>query len=223
MEDQRRRAYESVRGRDLAAAADAAESDDPDRAMMLRLFAAYRDALEPELPTMELVYPNLLFDDRMVFERGERTIVVQWMGRGNTDGDAVVWLPDDRLLIAGDLLVAPIPYAFDSPMVDWVGTLGRVADLGAEIIVPGHGAVQRDTRYIAQVASLLEATITAVREAYAAGVGYDDLAAAVDLAAEERRFTGGDAARAYAWRSYYVDPGLKSAWTSLGYPVPEGR
>jgi len=221
MEDQRRRAYEAVRGRDLATAADAIEANDPDRAMTLRLFAAYRDALEPELPTLELVYPDLLFDDRMVFERGERTIVVQWMGRGNTDGDAVVWLPDDRRLIAGDLLVAPIPYAFDSPMVDWVGTLARVADLGAEIIVPGHGAVQRDMRYLAQVASLLDATIATVRDAHAAGVGYDHLAAAVDLTAQERRFTGGDAARAYAWRSFYLEPGLKSAWTSLGYPVPQ--
>ncbi len=223
MEDQRRSAYESVRGRDILGAAAEVEAEDPERAIGLRLFAGYRDALEPELSTMELVYPDFIFDKRMVFQRGGRTIVVQWMGRGNTDGDAVVWLPNDELVITGDLLVAPIPYAFDSPMVEWVGTLDQLAKLGAETIVPGHGAVQRDRRYLVQVASLLEATIAAVQDARAAGVGYDDLPDAVDLGAYERRFTGGDRMRTYAWRSYYYEPGLRSAWTSLGYPVPEGQ
>ncbi len=221
MEDQRRSAFESVAGRDILAAAAAVEAEDPERAIMLRTFAGYRDALEPELPTMELVYPDLMFDERLVFERGERTIVVQWLGRGNTDGDAVVWLPEEKLLITGDMLVAPIPYAFDSPMVEWVGTLRKAAELGAETIVPGHGAVQNDATYLDQVTTLLEATLAAVRDAQAAGVGYEVLAEAVDLGEYERLFTGGDVTREYAWRSYYLQPGLASAWRSLGYPVPD--
>lgn len=221
MEDQRRRTYESIRGRDLHRVADSIEGDDPQRAIGLRMFAGYRDALDPELATMELVYPDLVFDDRLVFDRGGRTIVVQWMGRGNTEGDAVVWLPDDKLLISGDVLVAPIPYAFDSPIVEWIGTLQRLAELGADRIVPGHGALQRDTGYLTQVASLLEATVAAVREARSAGVAYGELPDAVDLGRYEREFTGGDAVRTYAWRSFYYEPGLKSAWVSLGYPVPD--
>lgn len=134
-----------------------------------------------------------------------------------------MWLPEDKLLITGDMLVAPIPFAFDSPMVEWVRTLGRAAELGAEVIVPGHGAVQHDTRYLVQVTALLEATIAAVQDARAAGVQYEDLPKAVDLGEHERRFTGDDAVRTYAWRSYYYEPGLRSAWTSLGYPVPDDR
>jgi cyclase len=159
----------------------------------------------------------------MVFERGERTIVLQWLGRGNTDGDVLVWLPKDDVLITGDVLVVPIPYAFDSPMVEWVDTLGRVADMGAATIVPGHGAVQRDTRYLERVVSLLEATIAAVRSAHTAGVGYAELSEAIDLGEHERLFAGGDPERTFAWRSFYFSPGLKSAWTSLGFPVPEGE
>jgi len=221
MEDQRRKTFESVQGRDILAAADAIEAEDPERAIGLRMFAGYRAALEPELPTMKLVYPDVVFDERMVFEREGRTIVVQWMGRGNTDGDVLVWLPEDRVLITGDVLVAPIPYAFDSPMVDWIETLGKVAKIEAEIIIPGHGAVQEDTRYLERVVSLLEATVLAVREANAAGVDYGDLVESVDLEEHERLFTRGDPLNNYAWRSFYLDPGLASAWTSLGYPVPD--
>jgi len=92
---------------------------------------------------MQLVYPDLVFADRLEFERGERRIVLQWMGRGNTDGDVIVWLPEDDVQITGDLLVAPIPFAVGSPMVDWISTLGRLRKLGAGTIIPGHGAVQR--------------------------------------------------------------------------------
>jgi glyoxylase-like metal-dependent hydrolase (beta-lactamase superfamily II) len=221
LEDQRREAYERVAGRDILAAAEAVEAEDPDRAIDLRGFAGYRDALEPELPTMELVYPDLLFDEEMVFKRGERSIVVSWLGRGNTDGDALVWLPHDQVLITGDMLVAPVPFAFDSPIDDWIDTLGKVAELGAETIVPGHGAVQRDSRYLDQVRRLLEATLSAVREAKEEGVAYADLDQAVELGELERLFTGGDPVRAHAWRYFYLTPGLKSAWSSLGYPVPE--
>ena len=36
-------------------------------------------------------------------------------------------------------------------------------------------------------------------------------------------FTGGDPFRAQAWRAFYLEPGLKSAWVSLGYPAPEAE
>lgn len=220
MEDQRRTTYASLEGRDLLAAADAAEADDPQRAIGIRVFAGYREALEPELPTMELVYPDLVLDERMVFERGERTIVLEWPGHGNTDGDVVVWLPDDDVLITGDILVSPVPYAFDSPMLEWIATLAIVREFGAGTLIPGHGAVQHDTQYLDRVVTLLAATLEAVATARAGGVQYADLATSVDLSDQEALFTAGDAMRTYAWNSYYLTPGLGSAWASLGYPVP---
>ncbi|UCF39669.1 MAG: hypothetical protein JSW43_07930, partial [Gemmatimonadota bacterium] len=97
----------------------------------------------------------------------------------------------------------------------------RMARLDAETIVPGHGSVQRDAGYLERVRALLAGTVAVVRDAHDAGVGYDDLAEAVDLSAYEEEFTEGDPLRTYAWRSFYVTPGLPSAWASLGYPVPE--
>lgn len=221
LEDNRRTWYSNSSASDLREAAAAAEADDPGRAIDLRLSAGYREALLPELPGLQLAYPDLVFADRMEFERGERRIILQWMGRGNTDGDLIVWLPEDDVLITGDLLVAPVPYAFDSPMVEWVGTLGRLNELGAGTVIPGHGAVQRGNGYLEQVVSLFELTLAAVRDANAAGVEYADLAEAVDLGESQTLFTQGNPIRTFAWRHYYYEPGLASAWASLGYPVPE--
>lgn len=223
MEEDRRIAFDAARSHDLEAAAKAVEADDPDRAFGLRLFAGYRDALEPELATMDLVYPDTLVDERMLFERGNRTIVVQWMGPGNTDGDLIIWLPDDKVAIVGDLLVAPIPFAFDSPMVPWIETLEKVGRLGARTLIPGHGPLQHDTRYLEHVVALLRATVDAVRKARMEGTEYPRLVDEIDVSEQERLFAGGDPLRAYAWRSFFLDPGLKSAWVSLGYPVPEAK
>jgi len=220
MEDQRREAYGSVDVGELRRAADSFEENDPNSAIGYRIYADYVEALLPELSTMELEYPDTVFEDSLVYEFGNRTIHLKWLGRGNTDGDVVVWLPEDRVLVTGDILVAPIPYAFDSPMLDWIRTLEQVATLDAATIIPGHGSVQHDKRYLGLVQSLLESTVNAVRNAHDNGTAYADLANAVDLSEYESEFTDDDPERAWAWRAYYVSPGVKSAWSSLGYPLP---
>lgn len=219
MEDGRREAYAQADVETLLNIAAAQE--DPARAFAYRTYAGYVGALQPELPALQLVYPDTVFESTLYFNSGGRRIFVEWLGRGNTDGDIIVRLPDDDLLITGDILVAPIPFAFDSPMTDWIATLEKLIAIDAGTIVPGHGAVKPDHAYAAQVLELLRTTLDEVKAAHDRGVGYEDLASEVDLSEFEVRFTNGDPEKSFAWNAYYETPGLKSAWVSLGYPLPE--
>ena len=106
-------------------------------------------------------------------------------------------------------------------MTDWVETLDAIEALDAATIIPGHGPVQDDASYLRSVRGLLADTLAKVQEAREAGVDYAALEDAVDLADMAARFTNGNAEQEFAWQSYYLKPGLKSAWASLGYPVPE--
>lgn len=221
MEEQRREAYAGVDLEKLQRKASELDATDPATAIGYRVYGGYVAALRPELPTFVLEYPDTVFDDTLVLELGNRRVELQWLGRGNTDGDIVAWLPDDELLITGDLLVAPIPFAFDSPMADWGATLRRLGDFDAAIIVPGHGEPQRDGGYLASVLRLIEATTSRVQAAREEGAAYEDLAVAVRLEDFRDEFAGDSRERQWAWASYFVAPGLKSAWASLGYPVPE--
>jgi glyoxylase-like metal-dependent hydrolase (beta-lactamase superfamily II) len=220
MEDQRREAYAEVDLDALRHRISDPDALDPDTAIAYGVYAGYVAALRPELAMLQLEYPDTVFDESLVFQFDNRRIELKWLGHGNTEGDAVVWLPRERVLISGDLLVAPIPFAFDSPIPDWIVTLQRLADFDADLIIPGHGAPQYDQRYLLQVKSLLEATTDAVRAAREAGVAFDELAASVDLGDFRSLFAGDDRQRLWAWESYLLGPGLKSAWTSLGYPLP---
>ena len=219
LEDGRREAYAQVEVEQIYAAAD--QLDDPLQAINYRKYAQYIEALKPELPTLELVYPDTVFEDDFVIDGGNRRIEIRWLGRGNTDGDVVVHLPDDDVLITGDLLVLPVPFAFDSPMSEWVTTLETLAGIGAGTIVPGHGPVQKDDNKINQLRDLIKATLTRVQAAHDGGTTFAELPDVVDLSVFEQRYVNGDDERLVAWQSFFVSPGLKSAWSSLGYVVPE--
>jgi glyoxylase-like metal-dependent hydrolase (beta-lactamase superfamily II) len=91
-----------------------------------------------------LTVPNVVFDRELTLELGGREVRLLWLGRGHTEGDAVVFLPGERVLFAGDLVEAgAAPYCGDAFFQDWLVTLERVRELRAEVLVPGRGPAVR--------------------------------------------------------------------------------
>ncbi len=92
-----------------------------------------------------LTRPTDTFADAMTLDLGNRRVELRYLGRGHTSGDIVVWLPDERVLFAGDLVEAQAaPYMGDSYPGEWSSTtLDAVAGLGAEQLVGGRGPVVR--------------------------------------------------------------------------------
>lgn len=88
-----------------------------------------------------LTHPTVTFADEMRVTLGDREVVLSFVGRGHTEGDAIVWLPEERILFAGDLVeAAATPYCGDAFLNDWrASTLDRVAALDARVLVPGRG------------------------------------------------------------------------------------
>ena len=92
-----------------------------------------------------LTWPTATFTDRFTIDLGggRGDLVLQYCGRGHTEGDIVAWLPDRQILFAGDLVEAQAAlYTGDAFHREWTaGTLDRVAALGARTLVGGRGAV----------------------------------------------------------------------------------
>jgi glyoxylase-like metal-dependent hydrolase (beta-lactamase superfamily II) len=86
-----------------------------------------------------------------VVDLGNRRVELKHFGRGNIVGDAFAWLPKEKILITGDLLVRPVPYAFDGYPAEWIGTLEQLARFDAAPVVPGHGALMHDKVFLALV------------------------------------------------------------------------
>jgi glyoxylase-like metal-dependent hydrolase (beta-lactamase superfamily II) len=94
-----------------------------------------------------LTWPTATFTDRFTIDLGGNRgdLVLQYCGRGHTEGDIVAWLPAQKILFAGDLVEAQAAlYTGDAFHRDWAaGTLDAIAALGAEALIGGRGAVAR--------------------------------------------------------------------------------
>jgi cyclase len=113
-----------------------------------------------EMKGLTQLPPNVAFDHELRLDLGNREVEVRFLGRGNTGGDTVVWLPREKLLVMGDLLDHPVPYFFGGFPVDLVRTLRGIAEMDIDKIVPGHGDVLSGKGYLTQVAGMV-ATVNA--------------------------------------------------------------
>jgi glyoxylase-like metal-dependent hydrolase (beta-lactamase superfamily II) len=121
-----------------------------------------------------LTRPTDIFDGELTLDLGNRRVELQFLGRGHTSGDLVVWLPEERICFAGDLVEAQAaPYMGDAHIADWRGTtLDRVAALGAEQMVGGRGPVVRGEavgQAIDDTRAFLSAVLDGTREVRDAG------------------------------------------------------
>jgi len=117
--------------------------------MIERLGEAHRAAISAEIPELaaelaevELDPPDRTFAERTTVEIGSRSIELTYLGRGHTDNDIVIRVPDADVVCAGDLLEnGTAPYFGDGYPMDWPATAARLLELVGDrtIVVPGHG------------------------------------------------------------------------------------
>jgi glyoxylase-like metal-dependent hydrolase (beta-lactamase superfamily II) len=86
--------------------------------------------------------PTVTFAHRATIDLGDRAVELRYLGRGHTDDDIVVTVPDVGVLFAGDLLEngAP-PYFGDAFPLDWPATIEALIALTAGPVAAGHGEV----------------------------------------------------------------------------------
>ena len=88
-----------------------------------------------------LTWPTMTFTGKMTLWLGTLEVQLLQLGRGHTKGDTVVWLPQERALLSGDLVeFGATPYAGDAYFQDWPQTLDNLAALKPLALVPGRGA-----------------------------------------------------------------------------------
>jgi len=87
-----------------------------------------------------LTWPTMTFSGKMTLWLGKLEVQLLQLGRGHTKGDTVVWLPQEKTLLSGDLVeFDATPYAGDAYFQDWPQTLNNIAALQPRALVPGRG------------------------------------------------------------------------------------
>ncbi len=138
--------------------------------------------------------PRLVFSDQAAVFLGGVEVQAIYMGRGHTNGDAVIYFPDLRTVHTGDLVVwgkrtdgsilTPfVDRASGGSLVEWITTLDGVLKLDFDTAIPGHGPVltKDNVRTFRQNLVTLRQRITEVvkagakKEEFGAKLKTDDL------------------------------------------------
>lgn len=131
---------------------------------------------------VELAPPFLTFDESVTVYVDELRCEVRHLGLpAHTDNDAVVWLPERKVLFSGDLLFNGVtPFVVQGSVGGMLETLAAVERLGAEVVVPGHGPVCGPD-VIGDVTSYLRFVQDVAARGVAAGVSPLEAALDTDL------------------------------------------
>lgn len=89
----------------------------------------------------ELVGPAERFSGKREIEMGDFTIEVLNLGPAHSPGDTMVWIPDQKLVITGDMAFHErmLPIFDDTDTAAWLETWEAFEALGAVYVIPGHG------------------------------------------------------------------------------------
>jgi glyoxylase-like metal-dependent hydrolase (beta-lactamase superfamily II) len=150
-----------------------------------------------ELKEVVLTLPTLTFEGRTNLYRGDREIQIFNNGYGNTAGDTMIYFPKEKVLITGDLLISTVPFMYSSRPRGWLARLREIEKIDFEVIVPGHGEIQRDRHYLELHIRLLESLLKQVDESIANGLTLEQTIEQVDLAEFRRTYAQGDEAAGY--------------------------
>ena len=125
--------------------------------------------------------PDDTFAEATKILLGDRAVTLAYSGRGHTDGDIAIRVPDAGVTFLGDLIEesATPSIGGDSYPLDWAATLRRIgADLSpSEVIVPGHGT-RVDREFVKSLSADLATIAAIIRNLHAAGVPPEEATAA---------------------------------------------
>jgi glyoxylase-like metal-dependent hydrolase (beta-lactamase superfamily II) len=167
--------------------------------------------------------PTESFADQLTIDDPVAPVQALYLGRANTRGDAIVWLPKQKVMISGDAVVAPTPYGFSDLMQPWLATLDRMEKYDFQILIPGHGKVQRDRSYLATLRWSL-ADIRSQADALAkTNLSAEEAAKRFDRTEQRRRFGATDGWTKRWLDSYWLDGMFEVAFKQArNLPVESG-
>ncbi|MCP4327880.1 MAG: MBL fold metallo-hydrolase [Alphaproteobacteria bacterium] len=122
-----------------------------------------------------LTWPTMVFDNALTIWMGKREVRIMHLGRGHTKGDTVVWLPKERIMLAGDLVErGATPYCGDAYLSDWPATLDRVRAFAPRKLVPGRGPALKSPAKVNEAIDGTKSFVTAMLKSVQNGVAKKD-------------------------------------------------
>jgi len=138
-------------------------------------FHEMQDAFVTLGDDFEFTLPNLTIEKSLTIHDQRYTIQVLYLHPAHTRGDLVAYVPEQKVLMVGDILTQPILWNWSSYPADYVRTLKALESLDIEKIIIGHGGpVLEGKTYLTNVRNAMEVLVAFARRSREAGLVVED-------------------------------------------------
>jgi len=169
-----------------------AEETDPARKAQLaeqhRVQRDYMNAIEEVVPTA----PNITLEEKMtlfqVVAEGSREIQLLHLGRAHTGGDVMIYLPQEKVIFTGDMMLPGLAYMGDGHVDEWPDTLEGLKQLEFDAWMPGHGPVMYTKEPIDHFQAYLRDLWDKTGQFYRREVGAEQAAQQIDMTNHSNNF-----------------------------------
>ncbi|HXI87531.1 MAG TPA: MBL fold metallo-hydrolase [Parvularculaceae bacterium] len=166
----------------------------------------YSDFFTADQRRAKITVPTRTIKDSLTLDLGGRKVELEHLGYANTKGDIIMYLPKEKILATGDVVVTPTPYGIGSYPKSWAEVLRKLKAYDAKYIIPGHGEIMTDTSYLDLLAETLDLVVAQVDPLAKQGKTLEEVRAAVDFSSVEPRFTHGDEMLALLFKVWFKLP-----------------
>jgi glyoxylase-like metal-dependent hydrolase (beta-lactamase superfamily II) len=146
---------------------DLGQEQDAKKQEALRAQLNLRQAFMRRMGALKILAPVMTLDDSLNIIDGGREVQLLYLGVAHTDGDAVLYLPQEKIVFLGDIFFNDaVPNVEDANMLEWMKTLEQALKLDAKTFVPGHGQVgtrsdvEEFLKYVEDLRALVEPAVT---------------------------------------------------------------
>lgn len=169
-----------------------------------------------------LVPPTETFTSELLLDDPERPVRAMYLGRANTAGDAIAWLPRQRIVASGDIVVSPLPFGFFSYPESWISVLQRLKAMNYALLIPGHGEPMTDTAYLDRLIGTITDIRTQVGALARQGLTLEQVRERVDYSAQTDIFGTTPRLRAN-FAPLWLTPMTENAYKeATGQPIIQG-
>jgi glyoxylase-like metal-dependent hydrolase (beta-lactamase superfamily II) len=126
----------------------------------------------------DLIYtpPTDLFEGELTLSVGSKEVRLIELGPAHTRGDALAYVPQDRMVFTGDLVfVGGHPILWAGPIGNWIKACDKILSWDIETVVPGHGPIAGKPE-VRALKHYLEYTQAEARKRYDAGMSFEEAA-----------------------------------------------
>jgi glyoxylase-like metal-dependent hydrolase (beta-lactamase superfamily II) len=166
--------------------------------------------------SLHKTYPNVTFSDSMTIMLDGREIQVLH-AQAITSGDTYLYLPKEKVLITGDILLSPYPFAIGGTYpAEWLKTLQQFAALEPRVLIPGHGEAETNAEFLRSNIAMFQAVLQQVKGDKAKGMTVEQVLEAMGKQnADLAKIGVKDAETASAFKAYFLDVFVKRAYREL--------